>query len=237
MAYAGQGTKRFYSLDAQAYRDRLIAESKGEAERFLSVYQAYKLYPDITRRRIYLETVQKVLQDTDKVILDGSSGAIPYLPLDVEVESGTSISLIEKSMEPAAHFTQTADYADVYIFVFDHWLCFGGRCLSHGLPGHKAQGVRLRVKISFLFKAVPCALHLQRLGATVTLIDRQEPGGVDAASYGNAGALARCSVVPVATPGILRKAHPCCFRPTGLCSCAGPICRRSWSTLRLGYRD
>lgn len=67
---------------ATAYRDRLIKESQGEAERFLKVYNAYKQNPEVTRRRIYLETVQKVLQDTDKVIMDGASGAIPYLPLD-----------------------------------------------------------------------------------------------------------------------------------------------------------
>ena len=60
----------------------MVKESQGEAERFLKVYDAYKQNPEVTRRRIYLETVQKVLQDTDKVIMEGSSGAIPYLPLD-----------------------------------------------------------------------------------------------------------------------------------------------------------
>ena len=67
---------------AQAYRDRMIKESQGEAERFLKVFQAYRQNPDVTRRRIYLETVQKVLQDTEKVIMEGGSGAVPYLPLD-----------------------------------------------------------------------------------------------------------------------------------------------------------
>ena len=71
---------------------------------------------------------------------------------------------------------------------------------------------------------VSTALHLQRLGASVTMIDRQEPGGVDAASYGNGGVLARCSVVPVATPGILRKA------PSMLMSADGPLFMR-WSYL------
>ncbi len=71
---------------------------------------------------------------------------------------------------------------------------------------------------------VSCALHLQRLGASVTMIDRQEPGGVDAASYGNGGVLARCSVIPVATPGILRKA------PSMLFSADGPLFMR-WSYL------
>ena len=71
---------------------------------------------------------------------------------------------------------------------------------------------------------VSCALHLQRLGASVTMIDRQEPGDVDAASYGNGGVLARCSVVPVATPGILRKA------PSMLFGADGPLFMR-WSYL------
>ncbi|NQU58526.1 MAG: FAD-binding oxidoreductase [Rhodospirillales bacterium] len=71
---------------------------------------------------------------------------------------------------------------------------------------------------------VSCALHLQRLGADVTLIDRQEPGHVDAASYGNGGVLARCAVVPVATPGILLKA------PSMLFSRDGPLFLR-WSYL------
>ena len=69
---------------------------------------------------------------------------------------------------------------------------------------------------------VSCALHLQRLGARVTMIDRQEPGNVDAASYGNGGILARSAVVPVATPGILLKA------PSMLFSADGPLFMR-WS--------
>ena len=71
---------------------------------------------------------------------------------------------------------------------------------------------------------ISCALHLQRLGATVTMIDRQEPGDVDAASYGNAGVLARSSVVPVATPGILLKV------PSMLFAADGPLFMR-WSYL------
>ncbi len=59
------------------------------------------------------------------------------------------------------------------------------------------------------------ALHLQRLGASVTLIDRNEPGSSDATSYGNAGILARCSVVPVPTPHILKKAPSMLFGQDG----------------------
>ncbi|HMK39992.1 MAG TPA: FtsH protease activity modulator HflK [Methyloceanibacter sp.] len=68
---------------AQGYRDQVIAEAKGQADRFLSVYEQYKKAPDVTRKRIFIETMEKVLGDTDKVIIDGKSGTgvVPYLPL------------------------------------------------------------------------------------------------------------------------------------------------------------
>ena len=68
---------------AQGYRGQVIAESKGEADRFLKVYEQYKLAPDVTRRRMYYETMQHVLGDTDKVIIDqkAGQGVVPYLPL------------------------------------------------------------------------------------------------------------------------------------------------------------
>jgi membrane protease subunit HflK len=71
---------------ANAYRDQIIAEAKGQADRFDKVYQSYKVSPDVTRRRMYLETMEQVLGGIDKVIIDdkaaGTSGVVPYLPLD-----------------------------------------------------------------------------------------------------------------------------------------------------------
>jgi modulator of FtsH protease HflK len=69
--------------NAQGYRDQVIAESQGEADRFLKVYEQYKKAPDVTRRRIFIETMEKVLGDTDKVIIDDKTGpgVVPYLPL------------------------------------------------------------------------------------------------------------------------------------------------------------
>ena len=57
--------------------------AKGEADRFLKVYEQYQKAPDVTRKRIFIETMEKVLGDTEKVIIDGKSGpgVIPYLPL------------------------------------------------------------------------------------------------------------------------------------------------------------
>jgi len=72
--------------DAEAYRSQVVANAKGQASRFTQIYQQYKNAPDVTRQRIYLETMEHILADTDKTIIDtgaqGSSGVVPYLPLN-----------------------------------------------------------------------------------------------------------------------------------------------------------
>jgi membrane protease subunit HflK len=69
--------------DAQAYKQQVIAEATGEAARFTSVYDEYKKSPEVTRRRMYLETMSAILGNTNKVIVDDSvgHGVVPYLPL------------------------------------------------------------------------------------------------------------------------------------------------------------
>jgi modulator of FtsH protease HflK len=70
--------------EAQAYREEVVADAQGDAQRFLAVYDAYAKAPDVTTRRIYLETMEQVLRDMNKVVIDkaaGSTGVIPYLPL------------------------------------------------------------------------------------------------------------------------------------------------------------
>ncbi|MEM7061051.1 MAG: hypothetical protein AAF557_26020, partial [Pseudomonadota bacterium] len=73
--------------DALAYSARVVNEAEGEAARFNSVYQAYELAPDVTRKRLYLETMEQIMGDVEKVIIDSSTGAggqgvVPYLPLN-----------------------------------------------------------------------------------------------------------------------------------------------------------
>jgi len=69
--------------DAMAYRDKVIAESEGEAARFVSVLAAYQKAPEVTRERLYLETMEKVLGDNSKVLIDAPQGnTMMYLPLD-----------------------------------------------------------------------------------------------------------------------------------------------------------
>ena len=71
---------------AEAYREQTVAEAKGQASRFSQVFDQYKKAPAITRQRMYLETMERVLGGTEKIILDGgnqgNSGVVPYLPLN-----------------------------------------------------------------------------------------------------------------------------------------------------------
>ena len=72
--------------EAEAYRAQVVNEAEGEASRFLAVLAEYEQAPDVTRRRLYLETMERVLGDVDLVILDegggGGNGVVPYLPLN-----------------------------------------------------------------------------------------------------------------------------------------------------------
>ncbi len=67
---------------AEAYREQIVAEAQGETKRFLSIYNEYKKAKDVTRRRIYIETMEEVLGRVNKVLIDPSQkGVLPYLPL------------------------------------------------------------------------------------------------------------------------------------------------------------
>ena len=71
---------------AEAYREQTVAEAKGQTSRFLQVYEQYRKAPQITRDRLYLETMERVLGGTDKIIIDSGGsqggGVVPYLPLN-----------------------------------------------------------------------------------------------------------------------------------------------------------
>ena len=69
--------------EAEAYKERVIARSKGEAERFNKLYQEYRQAPEVTRSRIYLDTIEQVMSSSTKVVIDVEEGNnILYLPLD-----------------------------------------------------------------------------------------------------------------------------------------------------------
>lgn len=75
--------------EAEAYRARVVNDAQGEASRFLAVYEEYIKAPEVTRKRMYLETMEKVFGGMNKVILDGvgadgtgGQGVVPFLPLN-----------------------------------------------------------------------------------------------------------------------------------------------------------
>lgn len=70
-------------LEAEGYKQEVIARSQGEASRFAAVYNEFKQAKDITKKRMYLETMESIMTGMTKVIVDGkgSNGVLPYLPL------------------------------------------------------------------------------------------------------------------------------------------------------------
>ncbi|HCP00745.1 MAG: FtsH protease activity modulator HflK [Alphaproteobacteria bacterium] len=72
--------------EAAAYRERVIKEAQGEAARFDQIFETYQTAPEVTRRRLYIETLRDVLEGANKVIIDegagGGQGVVPYLPLN-----------------------------------------------------------------------------------------------------------------------------------------------------------
>ena len=84
--------------NAKAYTAKVVSEAKGESKRFLELYTEYRKAPQVTRQRLYLETMQDVLADTGKVILDvqQGSGNVTFLPLDKLI--GSSAAAVPKAL-------------------------------------------------------------------------------------------------------------------------------------------
>jgi membrane protease subunit HflK len=78
---------------AEGYRSQTVNEAEGEASRFIAVYEEYAKAPEVTRKRLYLETMERVLSRVDKIIIDesvGGQGVVPYLPLNELNKKGRS---------------------------------------------------------------------------------------------------------------------------------------------------
>ncbi len=76
---------------AEAYKKEVVAKAEGEASRFLAIYREYAKAKQVTQERMYLETMEKVLADINKIIIDKNSGSgvVPYLPLK-ELSTGSN---------------------------------------------------------------------------------------------------------------------------------------------------
>lgn len=79
---AARGEAAQIREEASAYGTRVVQEAEGEAQRFIAIYDQYKLAPEVTRKRLFLETMEGVLRESNKIILDeNGGGVVPYLPL------------------------------------------------------------------------------------------------------------------------------------------------------------
>jgi modulator of FtsH protease HflK len=91
---------------AQAYRLATVARAEGDAARFLSVYHAFKAAQNITLERLYLETMEQVLKNSNKVIIDksaeGGHGVLPYLPLPALGSGGAKPEAAAPANPPSA---------------------------------------------------------------------------------------------------------------------------------------
>jgi membrane protease subunit HflK len=80
-----RGAAAQVTQDAEAYRAEIIARAQGDADRFAAVLKAYQAAPDVTAQRLYIETIEDILKNANKVVLDkallGQGGVLPYLPL------------------------------------------------------------------------------------------------------------------------------------------------------------
>ncbi|MCW1956384.1 MAG: FtsH protease activity modulator HflK [Roseobacter sp.] len=83
---AARGESAQVLEEAEGYRAQVVNEAQGEASRFTAVLSEYSKAPEVTRKRLYLETMEEVLGNVDKIILDGNAsgqgGVVPYLPLN-----------------------------------------------------------------------------------------------------------------------------------------------------------
>lgn len=99
---------------AQAYQAQAVADAQGQASRFNQVLEQYSKAPDVTRQRLFLETMERVLGNTDKIIIDdkagnGGSGVVPYLPLN-ELNRGSRTTA---EREPPAQTGSTTPRGDL----------------------------------------------------------------------------------------------------------------------------
>jgi len=69
---------------ARGYREQSVAEATGQTARFLKIYEEYKKAPDVTRTRMYLETMERIMSGTDKIIIDSRNArsVVPFLSLE-----------------------------------------------------------------------------------------------------------------------------------------------------------
>ena len=101
---------------AEAYKKEVVAKAEGEASRFLSIYAEYAKAKDVTQERMYLETMEQVLADINKIIIDkdSGSGVVPYLPLQ-ELKSRDKLMKAGKFILPIVILIAATLFFSIFI--------------------------------------------------------------------------------------------------------------------------
>jgi membrane protease subunit HflK len=95
--------------DAEAYRAQVVADSEGEADRFTQILVEYQKAPGVTRERLYIETLEEILRNSTKVLVDTEGGNnLLYLPLDQLVQRRSSAPALEPSTVTVAPSTSSS---------------------------------------------------------------------------------------------------------------------------------
>ncbi len=98
-----RGASQRLLAEAEAYKSEVVSKSEGEAYRFSQILTEYTKAPEVTKERLYRETLEEVLSSTNKVIVDSSSNSMMYLPIDQLINSSRKI----KSTSSSNSFQQT----------------------------------------------------------------------------------------------------------------------------------
>ncbi len=106
-----QGTVQRLVQDAEAYKAQVVTLAEGDVARFNSVYSAYAQAPEVTRQRMYLDTIEHIMRESKKIILDtkGGNGNMIYLPLDKLLERGATPRATGAGSATPAQATPTED--------------------------------------------------------------------------------------------------------------------------------
>jgi modulator of FtsH protease HflK len=108
-----QGTAARLMQEAEGYRQRIVATAEGDASRFKQVNVEYAKAPEVTRTRMYLETMQQIYSNTSKVMIDAKGqGNLLYLPLDKLMQASGALAPANAAADPARAGTATTSPAD-----------------------------------------------------------------------------------------------------------------------------
>ena len=103
-----RGASQRIMAEAEAYKSQVVSKSEGEAYRFTQILTEYLKAPEVTKERLYRETLEDVLSSTNKVIVDSSSNSLMYLPIDQLINSNRT----SKSSSTVSTFQQTPSGQD-----------------------------------------------------------------------------------------------------------------------------